>query len=534
MTSNSALSQFADLSPEKRQLLFEKIRQKKLNSARRPVNQEPLSAEGNPVHLSPHQATLFPRTADTVSNRLVELSFKGVLQLERLQQKLQQLHAIYPTLGAKLDSTRQQFQVGECPSAELIQLSLDAPDSDSPLSGVRSELQHRQHGHNALHLTLVQQDNQPSRFLLAAHPLLLDSYSLLRLGNQLLAMLFTPVANIELPDQCSQASFANWSQQVLDKKFLANEWSRLAPKSMLEQPEIATSSTSATHTEQLNSEFLLAHLPAGISAKQWLCEAINQCLYSWLSHQDITYWFSDPSLKDSEFENLLGYFPYYVPVQSQKVEGQRFNAASHFANLHTRFSPVSEQLAQSLCQKGSPVPLVHYHWFDVDNADANEFELISAEHISSGLMLAPFEVHIIEQVDNINLSIHFDSDRMGSDQIQFLVRDLLALLKQDTHNDPANRPSLADQLRAIWKDLLQVPDIAPGKSFFELGGHSLQVTEMKFRIKQQLKLDIPISVLYELPTIEKLSSFILATHGNSLGWVPEGQTEEVEEEEGTL
>ena len=152
-----------------------------------------------------------------------------------------------------------------------------------------------------------------------------------------------------------------------------------------------------------------------------------------------------------------------------------------------------------------------------------------------GLMLAPFEIHVIEQANRVDLSIHYNPMKLGSDQVQFLVKDLLALLKQDKHNDPANRPSLPDQLRNIWRELLQKTDIAPDASFFELGGHSLQVTEMKFRIKQQLKLDIPISVLYELPTIEKLSSFILATHGNSLGWVPEStQQGDLEEEEGTL
>lgn len=533
MTSNNALSQFADLSPEQRQLLFEKIRQKKLNSARRPVTQG-AQASDNPLQPSPHQTALFKRHTDGLENRLVELTFHGNLELSALQAKLQQLHGIYPSLGAKLDSESQTFSLNNTPQVEHLQWNSASDTSvEQQLAALRQNLQQRPHQQQALHIVLVQQSDQPSHLLLAVHPLLLDSYSLLRLGNQLLAMLFTPVTDIELPEQCSQSGFASWSQQMLDKKFLANEWQRLAPKSLAEQPDVAPCANGRRQSEALSQAFIEEHLPVGISAKQWLCAAVNQCLYSWLSHQSITYWFSDPSLKDSTFENLLGYFPYYVPVQSQKTDGQRFNAATQFAQSHTRYSAVSEHLAQHLCQHGSPVPTVHYHWFDVDNAVAG-FELLSVQHHHCGLMLAPFEVHIIEQANKIELSIHFDSDRMGTDQIQFLVRDLLALLKQDSHNDPASRPSLADQLRAIWKDLLQAPDIAPGKSFFELGGHSLQVTEMKFRIKQQLKLDIPISVLYELPTIEKLSSFILATHGNSLGWVPEGQSDETEEEEGTL
>lgn len=534
MTSNSALSQFADLSPEQRQLLFEKIRQKKLNSARRPVSSA-VSGHSDPLALSPHQRCLLARSGNTPQNRVVELVFSGELSVTGLQEKVRQLQSTYSILSARFEPGISGFEAGDGAIVESVQLgAMQAEDTLDQVEEIRLQLQRRSCEKQALTLMLVQQKSAPSHLLLACHPLLLDSYSLLRLGYQLLAMLFTQIDYIDLPEQCTQEGFANWSTQVLEKPFLTKEWTRLAPKALHEQETTALCHASNTHTEQLDSAFIDAHLPPGQSAKQWLCDAINQCLHSWLSHQAITYWFSDPSLKDSEFENLLGFFPYYVPMQSQKFEGQAFNAATQFANLHTRFSPVSEQLAQTLCNTGSPVPMVHYHWFDVDAAEAEDLSLIAVRHWNAGLMLAPFEIHLIEQAERVDLSIHYDSTKIGRDQIQFLVRDLLALLKQDQQQATNQRPNLADQLRAIWKELLQVTDIAPGKSFFELGGHSLQVTEMKFRIKQQLKLDIPISVLYELPTIEKLSSFILATHGNSLGWVPEDQDQDCEEEEGTL
>ncbi|RLT92103.1 acyl carrier protein [Ketobacter sp.] len=532
MTSDNALSQFADLSPEQRQLLFEKIRQKKLNSARRPITQDD-TARHNPLQLSPHQTELFRRLHATPSNRVIEIRFNGALCLSALQPVLLELQQLYPILAARLDSNENQFKPGDGPLVESIQLNqLNPADARAQLEEIRNQQQRRHCEQQALALTLVQQEQAPSHLLLSCHPLLLDSYSLLRLGHHLLAAVFTEVDAMELPTQCNQSAFAHWSSEVLNKPFLTKEWARLAPKSLTESSTTALCASSQLHLEQLDAEFIHQHLPAGQSAKQWLCDAINQCLYSWLSHQGITYWFSDPNLKDSEFENLLGYFPYYVPMQAQKREGLAFNASTELAKLHTRFSPVSEQLAHHLCHAGSPVPMVHYHWFDVDNSD--QINLQGVTQLNSGVMLAPFEIHVIEQASQVDLSIHYDPDKLGSDQIQFLVKDLLALLKQDQHNDPGNRPSLPDQLRHIWRDLLQVTEIPPAASFFELGGHSLQVTEMKFRIKQQLKLDIPISVLYELPTIEKLSSFILATHGNSLGWTPDSQHGDQEEEEGTL
>ncbi|MDY6920009.1 MAG: acyl carrier protein [Pseudomonadota bacterium] len=550
MTSkNDAMSQFADLSPQQRQLLFEKIRQRKLNSARQPkphTHPEPNPTQGLP--LSPHQQSLLAQLPAGAGNRMVEFLLEGPVNLAQLEQPLQQLQHAYPILGAcpHPDTNHWPMQGALTPTAVILP-EQSAAASDA-LTELRLELQtHR--AQPALKLVLAQGAAGPCHLLLAAHPLVLDSYSLLRLGNQLLSMLAGRLEAIDLPDNCHQAGFAAWSRQVLGEKFLASEWNRLAPAPLKQKNRRAPCVRAQHHHEMLDEAFLEQHLPSGISAKQWLCDGLHQTLYSWLSHEEVTYWFADPTLKDSSFENLLGYFPYYVPVQGQRHEGQTFDAAGELAQLHTRYSPVSEQLAQALCQQGASVPLVHYHWFDVDTDSNNPrvtqggetpLAVLAVQHLHAGLMLAPFEVHIVEQARRMDIHVHYDPDRLGRDQVQFLLRDLLALLKRDQDNDPANRPSLGDQLRAIWKELLQVPDIAPGASFFELGGHSLQVTEMKFRIKQQLKLDIPISVLYELPTIEQLANFIIATQGNSLGWSPEqggtadAATGDGDEEEGTL
>ena len=537
MTTDNALAKFAELSPEQRQLLFEKIRQKKLSDARKPVDN---GAPTEGATLSPHQAYLLEQLeGQTLTNRVWEIRLSGDVTQADLQNAINLMAPNCPSLCSRFDGSERTFT--QTDNALVVNFKDLSGQGEAEQAQALATLQdqHKNHGHQeqCLQVTLIDCGNQQHRLLLSAHPLLLDSYSLLRLANQILSLISGSVdlATLTPKESCQQRHFATWSQQVLEKKFLRNEWTRLAPPSLKEGKTQAPVIHSENHLHQLNGEFIQTHGQHHLSAKQWVCSALHECLSSWLSYNDVTYWFFDPLLKDNEFDNLLGYFPYYVPVKAQTDEAKEFNVTAQLSQLHTRYAAVSEHLAQQLCVTGSQMPMLHYHWFDLGDTENAAFQVEAIDHIHSGVMLAAIEIHVTEQSNGISLNVHFDTQKLGTDQVQFLLRELLALLKQDKNIDPSKRPSLPEQLRGIWKELLQVPEIAPEQSFFELGGHSLQVTEMKFRIKQQLKVDIPISVLYELPTIEKLSSFILATHGNSLGIAPGADEDnDVEEEEGTL
>ncbi len=110
MTSNNALSQFADLSPEQRQLLFEKIRQKKLNSARRPVSSS-TPGQTDPLQLSPHQQCLLSRIDGRSQSRLVELVFTGALSVTDLQDKMQQYITILGQTGMTYNAGFSQANI---------------------------------------------------------------------------------------------------------------------------------------------------------------------------------------------------------------------------------------------------------------------------------------------------------------------------------------------------------------------------------------------------------------------------------------
>ena len=537
MTSNSAVTKISELSPEKRQLLFEKIRQKKLVDARRP---EGSGRNTNNEHFkaSPHQAHLLKTIASSkLTNRLLQINLQANLTQESLNQASNGLVSVQTALSASLSGDSTGFSKSE-PNVLVSTSELsDHQAQDPEWQKLIEKMAALENSNQCIHIHLVQTGPGQQTLLIAAHPLLLDTYSLLRFANQLLSLLNGSVEanNLSTDENCHQNSYATWSEQVLDKKFLRNEWNRLAPKLSQQNESLVRVEKAASHNLWLSTEFIQQFASPSTSIKQWLFEALDKCLNDFQSFNEISYWLADPLLKDIEFENLLGFFPYYMPIEQKANTHGQFNIGQQFSKLHTRYSAVSEHLANHLCQHGTNAPLLHYHWFDVEASQQSHIKIDSIHNYGAGIGLSNMEIHVTELANGVSIDVHYSPQSFDRKQIEYFRSQLFSLLKQRTPIDPSKRPSLAQQLETIWQELLQLEEINPQLSFFELGGHSLQVTEMKFRIKQLLKVDIPISVLYELPTIEKLSSYILATHGNQLNMaLVDIELTDDQEEEGTL
>ncbi|MFD7168125.1 non-ribosomal peptide synthetase family protein [Streptomyces violascens] len=72
----------------------------------------------------------------------------------------------------------------------------------------------------------------------------------------------------------------------------------------------------------------------------------------------------------------------------------------------------------------------------------------------------------------------------------------------------APRGATAQQLAAIWIDLLGVPAVGGEDSFFELGGHSLMVMHMVARIRTALGIEMPMETLFRCPQLQSLADAV--------------------------
>ncbi|HEU5374259.1 MAG TPA: amino acid adenylation domain-containing protein, partial [Ktedonobacteraceae bacterium] len=60
-------------------------------------------------------------------------------------------------------------------------------------------------------------------------------------------------------------------------------------------------------------------------------------------------------------------------------------------------------------------------------------------------------------------------------------------------------------LAGIWQEILHVPVLSVDADFFALGGHSLVAMQVMARMRQQLKVELPVRVLFEAPLLADLA-----------------------------
>ncbi|MEU6172114.1 acyl carrier protein [Streptantibioticus parmotrematis] len=81
----------------------------------------------------------------------------------------------------------------------------------------------------------------------------------------------------------------------------------------------------------------------------------------------------------------------------------------------------------------------------------------------------------------------------------------------DTGASSAGGPLSYDSVRPvvtrIWEQVLRVDGLRPDDDFFELGGHSLAASQVISRMREALRVEVPLAAFFECPTIAELSAY---------------------------
>lgn len=75
------------------------------------------------------------------------------------------------------------------------------------------------------------------------------------------------------------------------------------------------------------------------------------------------------------------------------------------------------------------------------------------------------------------------------------------------------REEREERLAALWEELFGIAPIGIEDSFLELGGHSLLAIQMVTQIRSLFDADLPVTALFEAPTIAELSKLIGRARG---------------------
>jgi acyl carrier protein len=86
----------------------------------------------------------------------------------------------------------------------------------------------------------------------------------------------------------------------------------------------------------------------------------------------------------------------------------------------------------------------------------------------------------------------------------------------------APRTELEQSIAGVWRAVLRVDQVGLHDNFFELGGSSLRLTDVHNRLSAMLKVELPITALFQFPTIDSLAQH-LSSHQPASGMASEVQ-----------
>ncbi len=81
---------------------------------------------------------------------------------------------------------------------------------------------------------------------------------------------------------------------------------------------------------------------------------------------------------------------------------------------------------------------------------------------------------------------------------------------------------LESQVAGVWAEVLGVKRVGAMENFLELGGHSLMAVQVTSRLRAMLNIDLPLTCLFEAPTVRELAAGISSGRWKASGMpVPE-------------
>ena len=70
----------------------------------------------------------------------------------------------------------------------------------------------------------------------------------------------------------------------------------------------------------------------------------------------------------------------------------------------------------------------------------------------------------------------------------------------------APRTLLEARVAAVWRELLQRPQVGMDENFFEIGGHSLLAMQLSARLRAALGVELTLRAIFEGPTVAAMAA----------------------------
>ncbi|EDX78301.1 amino acid adenylation domain protein [Coleofasciculus chthonoplastes PCC 7420] len=289
-----------------------------------------------------------------------------------------------------------------------------------------------------------------------------------------------------------------------------------------------------------------------------LVAAFQILLHCYSHEDDIVIGSPIASRNHSSLENLIGCFANIIPLRTHTHNNPsflEFLAQVKKVSLegYTYLDFPAEKVLSNFKYKRN---LSYYPWFQVVfillNVPQHNFELpglkITEKKFNKGAAICDLVFLVEPKTQGLQCSIEYNTALYNDETItrlighfQQLLQDILThpeqqikqlpllteaeasqLLPSPSADEALSVPNTAGskhqfveprnelerQLQNIWETVFHLKPIGIRDNFFELGGHSLLGLRLFSKIQQQTGQDLPVTTVFEAPTIEELAKIL--------------------------
>ena len=237
----------------------------------------------------------------------------------------------------------------------------------------------------------------------------------------------------------------------------------------------------------------------------------------------------DPQARLYRTGDLARYLPdgnlqYYQRLDNQvKVRGFRIELGEIEATM-TQHPEVKEAVVVVRPAEGGENILVGYVVPMILGADAQVIPQL--RKFLQGKLPEHLLPNLFVGLETLPLTPNGKIDRNALPQPDAIRRDLLTRYV-------APRTLVEKQIAEIWSQVLKLDPVGINDNFFELGGYSLLAIQIVSRLRPALNVEIPLPILFELPTIaalaERVETLQWAAQGVQAGMVNASDDDDYEE-----
>ncbi|HEX5603880.1 MAG TPA: amino acid adenylation domain-containing protein [Pyrinomonadaceae bacterium] len=148
---------------------------------------------------------------------------------------------------------------------------------------------------------------------------------------------------------------------------------------------------------------------------------------------------------------------------------------------------------------------------DREDTDGNKF-LVAYVTMSNGTGSECLRDFLVERLPEEMLPSAFieleQLPRTLNGKIDRKALPTLDMMQARRNLETARLNPIEEIVAGIWCEVLKIPAVQKTDNFFNLGGHSLLITHAILRVRDILKVELPVRSMFDAPTLSKFSEVI--------------------------